>query len=243
MRALIVADIHSNLEALKAVLDDVGRRDGFDQVWCLGDVVGYGPDPGPCIDLLQQHDLLCISGNHDQAAIGKISTEEFNAYAAAAAHWTKIQLSADHASFLACLPEVESWGEFTLVHGSLRYPIWEYLLNQYAALATFSLLKSSYCLVGHSHIPFLCREKDSVALFGPFVEDEDETLGQERLIVNPGGVGQPRDGDPRPSYALYDSDAGTITRRRVTYDIALTQEKMRRASLPDYLIQRLSHGR
>ena len=244
MRALIVADIHSNLEALQAVMEDASQRGGgFDAVWCLGDVVGYGPDPGPCIDLLRTHDLLCVAGNHDHAAIGKIGVEEFNPYAAAAARWTAAQLKAGHVSYLSNLSEVERCGDFTLVHGSLREPIWEYLVNQYAALDTFSRLESPYCLVGHSHIPFLCAERDSVAAFGPFVEDQPTALGPQRLIVNPGGVGQPRDGDPRPSYAIYDSDTATIARYRVTYEIAVTQEKMRRAGLPDYLIQRLSHGR
>ena len=243
VRALILSDIHSNLEALQAVLEDTARRGGFDVVWCLGDLVGYGPDPGPCIDLLGEHDLVCIVGNHDHAAIGKMGLEEFNAYAAAAARWTTAQLEDHHVSFLSNLREVERCGDFTLVHGSLRYPLWEYLVNQYSALDTFNRLESPYCLVGHSHIPFVCAEMDSVAAFGPFEEDQAVALGPQRLIINPGGVGQPRDGDPRPSYALYDGDAATVTRHRVDYDVATTQEKMRRAGLPDYLIQRLSHGR
>ncbi len=243
MRALIVSDIHSNLEALQGVLGDANRRGGFDMVWCLGDVVGYGPDPGPCIELLRQQDLVCVVGNHDYAAIGKIGVEEFNTYAAQAVRWTAAQLCKDQADFLGGLAEVERKGNFTLVHGSLRDPVWEYLVGQYAAVDTFGRLETPYCLVGHSHIPLLCTKMGSMAAFSPFVEDEAVKLGQQRMIINPGGVGQPRDGDPRPSYVLYDSDSGTLTRHRVTYDIAITQEKMRRVGLPDYLIQRLSHGR
>ena len=243
MRALIISDVHSNLEALQAVLQDAQRRGGFDSVWCLGDLVGYGPDPGPCIDLLLQYDLQCVAGNHDHAAIGKLGVEEFNSYAADAALWTGTQLEQPHTGFLAGLPLSLRQGEFTLVHGSLREPLWEYVVNSYAALDTFARMDTRYCLVGHSHIPFICGESGDTAAFSPFEEGQPLSLGVQRLIVNPGGVGQPRDGDPRPSYVLGDLDAGTLTRFRVTYEIETTQEKMRRAGLPQYLADRLSHGR
>ena len=242
MRALIVADVHSNLEALEAVMTDASQREGFDTVWSLGDVVGYGPDPGPCIDLLRSHDLVCVAGNHDFAAIGKIGTDEFNPFAAAAARWTASQLKSDHVSYLANLAKVERCENFILVHGSLRDPIWEYLVGQLAALDSFSRLESSYCLVGHSHMPFLCVEMESDVDFRSFVEGKSTALGPNRMIINPGSVGQPRDGDPRSSYAIYDNYTGTIVRYRVTYDISVTQEKMRRAGMPNYLVQRLSKG-
>ena len=256
MRALILSDIHSNLEALQAVMADARARGGFQSVWCLGDTVGYGPDPDACLDLLRPsaeglrpdasglrgHDLRIVAGNHDHAAVGKMGVEEFNDAAAAAARWTAGQLSPAHAAFLAGLPLVITQAPFTLVHGSLRDPLWEYLISTEAALGTLKRLTTRFCLVGHSHIPFICRENGGSPQFVEFTEDEVFSLGAERWIINPGSVGQPRDRDSRPSYAIYDSQAGTVERHRVAYPIAKTQEKMRRAGLPLPLIQRLDHG-
>ena len=242
MRALILSDIHSNLEAFRAVLDDVGGRGGFDQVWCLGDTVGYGPDPGECIELLKRHNYIGIVGNHDLAAAGKLSTDDFYSHARLAALWTASQLGPEQAEFLTSLPEILQSGHFTLVHGSLRLPLMEYLVSTEAAIGTFRLLETPFCLVGHSHIPFVCRKEGSQCSFEPFPEEQAVYMGEERLIINPGGVGQPRDGDPRPSYALYDSDEGTMRRYRVSYEITVTQEKMRRAGLPEALIRRLDFG-
>ena len=242
MRALIVSDLHSNLEAFRAVLADVATRGGFGEVWCLGDTVGYGPDPVETIELLKQHDHISVVGNHDLAAVGRLSTRDFNSHAAQAAHWTASQPSQPRVQFLSELPEVVRRGDFTLLHGSLRYPVMEYLISIESAIGTFKLLESPFCLVGHSHIPFICREEDSGCSFEPFPEGEAILLGNERLIINPGGVGQPRDRDPRPSYAVYDSDEGTIQRHRVSYEIPATQEKMRLAGLPEWLILRLDMG-
>ena len=242
MRALILSDIHSNLEALQAVLQDATARGGFDELWCLGDMVGYGPDPERCLDLLRQHHCVAVAGNHDLAAVGMLSTEDFNSNARFAARWTAQQLAEKHIGFLSSLPEVVRRGDFTLVHGSLRMPVLEYLISAEAALGTFRLLESPYCLVGHTHIPFICREAGGECSFEPFSEDEPVRLGSERLIINPGGVGQPRDGDPRPSYAIYDAHTATMQRHRVTYEIAATQEKTRREGLPEPLIVRLDQG-
>jgi len=244
MRILVVSDIHSNLEALTAVVEDAGRDGAIDELWCLGDTVGYGPDPGECIRLVREFpNYVCIAGNHDLAAIGKMGTEEFNYAAAHAAHWTAAQLSSEEAGFLGDLPLVVGMGKFTLVHGSLRSPVWEYLMSAEAAEATFQRMTTPYCLVGHSHIPFLCVEGGERGGFGPFPLDTKVGLGEDRLIINPGGVGQPRDGDSRPSYVIYDSEAESVERRRVAYDISATQEKMRRAGLPAPLIDRLEYGR
>ena len=244
MRALIVADIHSNLEALLAILEDVGSRGGFDEVWCMGDVVGYGPNPTECIEILRSHDAACVAGNHDLAAVGKLSTAEFNDNAARAAIWTGKQLSSEDATFLSSLPQVAYREDFTIVHGSLRDPVWEYLVSDPAAKVTFELLETRFCLVGHSHIPFLRREGLDFELF---TEDVPVNISKdddgERIIINPGGVGQPRDGDPKPSYAIYDGGRATLQRHRVTYDISVTQEKMHKADLPEHLITRLNYGR
>ena len=242
MRALILSDIHSNLEALTTVMDDAAGREGFDVVWCLGDLVGYGPDPRACVQLIRRYDLLSVAGNHDLAAVGKRSADDFNYAAKAAIHWTASQLSDVETDFLANLPFVITAQPFTLVHGSLRAPVDEYPLEQDSALATLNLMQTPFCLVGHSHLPFICRENGGSPVFIQFTEDEVYSLGEERLIINPGCVGQPRDRDPRPSYAIYDSTVETIQRHRVTYSIETTQEKMRKANLPEYLIERLNHG-
>ena len=242
MRALVLADIHSNLEALTAVTDDASSRDGFDVIWCLGDTVGYGPDPGPCLNLLRSYEFVAVAGNHDYAAVGKRDADDFNYAAKAAILWTSGQLSNEECEFLADLPTVATSGQFTLVHGSLRDHLNEYLMAPESALATLEIMQTQFCLVGHSHYPFICCENGGSPEFLQFTEDEIRSLGDERLIINPGGVGQPRDRDPRPSYAIYDDQGMTIQRHRVTYDVQLTQGKMRKAELPDYLIERLNHG-
>lgn len=246
MRSLILADVHANLEALNAVLAGAQGRGGFEEIWCLGDTVGYGPDPGACLDLIRSHRFSMVAGNHDHAAVGLRSISDFNQDAKASAQWTAGQLSQDEVEFLSGLPLSTKAGSFTLVHGSLRDPLGEYLLDQDSALATFALLKTAGCLVGHSHIPFFCVGSSGKADFLDFGCGEPISVpGPENggnCIINPGGVGQPRDRDPRPSYAVYDSQANTIERHRVTYDIKKTQDKMRLAGLPQPLIVRLDHG-
>lgn len=243
MRALIVADVHSNLAALQAVLDDCARRGGFDRVWCLGDAVGYGPDPEECLSLLRGQGAAFVAGNHDLGVAGVVDLGDFNDAAAEACIWTAGRLAAGDIAFLSALPEVAHEDDFTLVHGSLRRPVWEYLVNEDAALATFRLMETRFCLVGHSHTPFVCRERGRGCEFEAFPEGEPVVFGVDRLILNPGSVGQPRDGDPRASYAVYDSDSGAITHSRAEYDIAATQARMRLAGLPEMLAERLSFGR
>lgn len=242
MRALILSDVHANLEALETVLEDARNRGGFDAIWCLGDLVGYGPDPSPCLERLRSYDLLAVAGNHDRAATGKISGEDFNSAAYAAMVWTGQQLSAEEVEFLNQLPEVAAAEPFTLVHGSLREPLLEYLVNAPAAVGTFGLMSTRFCLVGHSHYPFICLENQGNPSFEEFVVDQEFRLGGDRWIINPGSVGQPRDQDPRSSYALYDDGEQLLYHYRVAYDIPKTQEKMRRAGLPEGLILRLDQG-
>ncbi|MBC8280800.1 MAG: metallophosphoesterase family protein [Chloroflexi bacterium] len=242
MRALILSDIHANLEALEAVIADAQNRGGFDAIWSLGDTVGYGPDPAACLDRIREFELVAVAGNHDHAAIGLIDAAEFNDAAKAATDWTAGQLDSEQRDFLASMPFVSVQEPFTLVHGSLRDPIVEYLLDRNSAVGTLALLETSYCIVGHSHIPFICSEIGGEPEFFDFPEDESVELTDARTIINPGGVGQPRDRDPRPSYAIYDSGDKHLKRHRVTYDIAKTQKKMRAADLPTRLIDRLDHG-
>ncbi|MEK7777580.1 MAG: metallophosphoesterase family protein [Chloroflexota bacterium] len=243
MKALILGDIHGNLEAFQAVLGHAARMEGFQEVWCLGDVVGYGPDPGACVDLLQEQSPVTVAGNHDRAAVGLLGLDEFNPYAAEACRWTASKLSETQKTYLRGLPLVLTQGPFTLVHGSLRDPVWEYLLDAEAAQATLALLQTRRCLVAHSHIPFLCRDGSPYPLFERLPEAKPMPLGQGRAVVNPGSVGQPRDGDPRAAYILYDADAGSVTLHRVEYEIRATQRKMAEARLPAPLIMRLPLGR
>ena len=244
MRAAIFTDIHSNLEAFQAVLQDAARQGGFDELWCLGDVVGYGPNPKECIALLKKHSHVAVAGNHDLAAIGKIDTSFFNPYAAKAALWTRGQLTEEDVDYIKELPLQAVKGDFTLAHGSPRDPVWEYVLSEAVALANLEHFQTPFCIVGHSHMPFICEMEETSlrCVFRQFPEEVPIELGRGRLIINPGGVGQPRDGNPKSSYAIYDSSQNTICHYRVTYPIEETQEKMRRAGLPPKLIARLSHG-
>lgn len=241
MRIAIVSDIHSNLMALEAVLADAGA---VDEIWSPGDIVGYGPNPNECIDLLRQLKAVSVAGNHDWAAIGRLSTDDFNPDAANAANWTASRLTAENRCYLEELPLTEQRGEFTLVHGTLRHPVWEYLLSTEEAAATLALLKTRYCLVGHTHCPLVFLERGaekSVAFFTPSPESPI-TLATERLILNPGSVGQPRDGIALASYLLLDRELSTAQIRRVPYHVERTQELMRSLNLPPRLWQRLSYG-
>ena len=243
MRILIVSDIHSNLEAFESVLDDADGRGGFDEIWSLGDLVGYGPDPAAVIDALRERPHRAVVGNHDLAAIGELSLDSFNDYAAAANRWTADALDDDRRRYLSGQPRTLEIDEFTLAHGSPRDPIWEYVVSPRAAAANFNYFDTYRCLVGHSHVPFICRPDERAgALFMRPPFGTPYPLEDDRFIINPGSVGQPRDRDARASYAVYDSDGETLTHYRVEYDIPTTQDKMRSVGLPAFLIDRLAYG-
>jgi predicted phosphodiesterase len=241
MRILLISDIHANLVALDTVLAQAAP---FERIWCLGDVVGYGPEPNACIRRLRSFDLLCIAGNHDWAALGKLDLEEFNPDARRAAIWTQEQLTVESLEWLGALPErVPTQAvQFTLVHGSPRYPIWEYVLTPAVARTNFDFFDTPICLIGHTHVPVVYREHDWTATAEQLVENSPIALVQDRMMINPGSVGQPRDGDARAAYALIDLDVLTLTHYRVEYDIAATQAKMEQSNLPARLITRLSYG-
>jgi diadenosine tetraphosphatase ApaH/serine/threonine PP2A family protein phosphatase len=244
VKALIVSDIHSNLEAFESVITDAENRGGFDEIWSLGDLVGYGPEPGAVIELMREFKHNAVVGNHDLASIDKLSLESFNTHAKAANLWTASRLTDDQKEYLGQQPQRLELGEFSLVHGSPRDPVWEYVVSNSAAVASFNHFDTYRCLVGHSHIPFICRPTGAdVAEFRAPTLDNAVRLNNDRMIINPGGVGQPRDGDPRASYAVYDSVDETITHHRTEYDIPTTQEKMREYDLPEFLIDRLAFGR
>ena len=247
MRVAVLSDIHANLAALEAVLAHATAAEALDEVWALGDLVGYGPRPSDCLALLREQRLLAVPGNHDLAAIGAIDTREFNAAAAQANRWTATQLSEDDQTFLRELPRTAVREPFSLAHGSMHDPVWEYVITALAALHQFAAMETQYGFVGHTHIPLVIPEAaDAASTLGRVVEPKDEyeqPLGDARLILNPGSVGQPRDGDPRAAYAIYDDETRVVSFHRVPYDIARTQREMRAAGLPQSLILRLQHGR
>lgn len=241
MRYLVISDIHANLVALEAVLQDAAGE--WEQIWCLGDIVGYGPDPNGCVELLRQQEHLSLSGNHDWAVLGKLDIESFNSEARNAIRWTQNTISQENRDYLSELPAMQIIEPFTLVHASPRQPIWEYLLDEGAATQNFLLLNTPYCFVGHTHTPVIFTETTlgtSEASYPAY--NESILLGEQRLIINPGSVGQPRDSDPRAAYGLLDSDALTWEHRRVTYNVEETQARMRSHGLPYRLIARLELG-
>ena len=252
MRHLIISDIHSNLAAFEAVLANAGS---FDRVWCLGDVVGYGPDPDECVELLRGLPHVCVVGNHDWATLGKMDTDDFNPDARKACQWTSEQLSSSNMKYLETLPESLCEGDFTLVHGSPRHSVWEYILYPSVAEANFEYFDTRFCLVGHTHVPIIYRRRvagpgrgnsgQACDTLAPSLNDP-RALGEHRLIINPGSVGQPRDGDPRASYAILDSGDQlndlTVEYRRVSYSVETTQARMVDRDLPVRLIMRLGYG-
>ncbi|MCC6173751.1 MAG: metallophosphoesterase family protein [Chloroflexi bacterium] len=243
MRIGVISDVHANLIALEAVLSAIQP---IDQLWCLGDIVGYGPQPNDCVDLLvSQPKFLAVAGNHDYAAIGRIGIEAFNRFAALAAQWTAEQLRPTVREYLAALPTLTSSGEFTLAHGSPRGPLWEYILNARTAQANFEHFHGPFCLVGHTHVPAVFTLDPAGDVQAHRVAGEAEvSLARPgwRFILNPGGVGQPRDGDPRAAFLVVDTERATATWRRVSYDVERTQRLMRRVHLPDRLADRLAQG-
>ncbi|MGA3094592.1 MAG: metallophosphoesterase family protein [Dehalococcoidales bacterium] len=242
MRCAILADIHSNATALMAVLEDADRRGGVDELWCLGDIVGYGPDPHRCLEILRQFKCVGVCGNHDLAAIEKTGLASFDPDAAQAIRWTMRQISTEDALFLSRLqPRVEK-DEFTLVHGSPRQPVWEYMVSLSSARENFPCFSTPYCLVGHTHIPMGFKKESAAISALPLSENIGQVLGKASLILNPGSVGQPRDNDPRASYATLDSDSGIFRLHRVPYDVAAVRERMWGCGLPVRLASRLEHG-
>ena len=195
MRCLILSDIHSNLEALKAVLADAGA---VDEIWCLGDVVGYGPDPNECVELLRSQSHRSIAGNHDWATLGKLDLRDFNSDARKASLWNRETLTPSNLAYLEALPETLVEGQFTLAHGSPRHPIWEYVIYATTAHASFGHFETPFCLVGHTHTPVVFRliidEDREYCEELPPSPDGPLDLGPERALINPGSVGQPRDG-------------------------------------------------
>ena len=243
MRVAVVSDVHANLPALEAVLAEVDAA-GVDEVWCLGDVVGYGPDPGPCVDIIRDRCAVSLAGNHDLGAIGAIPIDDFNPYAAEANLWTGSVLSGADRAWLGSLRTRD--GAAGRDAGAWKPPragvgirpvgtAWRWRAS--------SCFETQWCLVGHSHVPMVIVEPAPGGKLDAFAGSPGPVEPPGRAIINPGSVGQPRDGDPRAAYAILDLEGKTATFCRAAYDVAQVQERMRKAGLPSYLIDRLERGR
>jgi predicted phosphodiesterase len=242
MRVVLLSDIHANLAALEAVLG-AAEAAGCNAAWHLGDVVGYGPQPNEVVARLRELGAPGVMGNHDAAAAGLIGLAEFNDFAAEAARWTARAVGEATREYLAGLPRRLEQDGVTLVHGTLRDPVWEYLTTYEAAAEHFAMQETLWSVVGHTHLPLAVF--DDGEGFEVVVPEDGMVLelGERRACLNPGGVGQPRDGDPRSAYAILDLDERTISFHRVAYDIAATQRLMVEAGLPQRLVSRLAAGR
>ncbi len=242
MRILVMSDIHANYTALTAVLKEAGE---VDETWCLGDLVGYGPDPNAVVEEMRDiKNLICLLGNHDVAAIGKMPLETFNGDARKSLMHHEKVLSASNLDYLNSLPsKTKVRGEATMAHGSPRDPLWEYILNTLSARLNFEHFDTPWCFVGHSHIQcmFALDEKNDRVTLEQVKPDITIQL-HPKLILNPGSVGQPRDRDPRAAFAIYDTEARTWTPRRAEYNIAEVQERIRAAGLPEKHAARIAEG-
>jgi predicted phosphodiesterase len=238
-RVAVISDVHANRHALDAVLTAI-EESGADEIWCLGDLVGYGPQPNECCLAVAARAELCLAGNHDLVVLGSLPIHDFAGDAAAAARWTQSVLSDDSRAFLAGLPSSARRDGVELFHGSARDPVWEYVLSEEAAWWTFQATTEPLVLVGHSHVP-LAISFDGDGLAGGLAEAGDDIdLEGRRWLLNPGSVGQPREGDPRAAYLILDGLHARF--HRIEYDVERTQTEMREQGLPEALAARLSAG-
>lgn len=242
MRIALISDVHSNQVALEAVLAALPPHD---QLWCLGDTIGYGPRPNECLALVRERATQVLTGNHDLASLGVISLVDFNSLARQANEWNNRQLKPDLRAYLRERPEkITTEPDVTLAHASPRDPIWEYIDSIPIARANFAHFSTRLCLVGHTHVPMLVELDQGGQMQFGHMQHGEVSLHQpgSRYIVNPGSVGQPRDGNPEAAYAIWDTDAATIEFRRIGYDVGATQKQMLHAGLPVLLAERLAYG-
>jgi predicted phosphodiesterase len=236
----VVSDVHSNLAALEAVLAAIDAAPP-DEIWCLGDVVGYGPRPNECCEIVESRANVCLGGNHDLAVRGTIDLDEFRGDAADAARWTRDVLTDGARAFLDRLEPQDERDGVALYHGSARDPVWEYVLSEEAAAATLAVSPRPLVLVGHSHVALEIAWGDDL-LTGGLAPAGTTVEARGRVLLNPGSVGQPRDGDPRAAYLLLDLERKRASFHRTDYDVERTQAEMRAVGLPEALAARLTHG-
>jgi predicted phosphodiesterase len=240
MKYAIIADIHANLEALTSILEDARAQNPTHYV-CLGDVVGYNANPKECLKIIREMNIPCVKGNHDEYCSMDEQLEGFNPNAAEAVHWTRRQLTTEDREWLRDLKYTKMVANFTIVHATLDAPQrWGYVFDKLQAAASFPYQTTPVCFFGHTHVP-VAFMRDTVVRGGTFSKFKVDPA--KKYFVNVGAVGQPRDNNPKAAYVIYDVDAGTIELRRVDYDIAAAQAKIREAGLPERLAERLEFGK
>lgn len=242
MQIALISDIHANRQALEAVLADIATT-GAVETWCLGDLVGYGAEPDACVELTREHAAICLSGNHDLAVTGELPLDEFSRGAEIAARWTQEVMDPANVAWLRGLQPLDEDRSIGLYHGSPRDPVWEYVLSSLLAELCLDAQSHRICAVGHSHVALSFVRRDGELATGEPRRDGDELdLSEGEWLLNPGSVGQPRDGDRRAAWMLLDLDARTASWRRVDYDVGAAAAAIRAARLPDSLAERLSYG-
>lgn len=242
MRIALLSDVHGNLPAFQAVLADVESAE-VQETWCLGDLVGYGAEPDGCVDMARDHCDLCLAGNHDLVVAGEIGIGDFSPSAGAAARWTQENISEESLAFLRGLQPMEAGREIGLYHASPRDPVWEYVLSGWQAEECMDAMEPRVGAVGHSHVALWFHRDGDAEVEGAQAPGGDERdISTGRWILNPGGVGQPRDGDPRAAWLLLDTEAWTAHWRRVDYPIDEAASAIEQAGLPRVLAERLYNG-
>jgi diadenosine tetraphosphatase ApaH/serine/threonine PP2A family protein phosphatase len=242
MRVAIATDIHGNRHAFEAVID-AAERDGAEELWCLGDLVGYGGDPDASVELARRHCSVCLAGNHDLAVVEVLSLEEFSRGAALAARWTREVITPETREFLLSLKPEGSAQGVGLFHASPRDPVWEYVLSGLTAELCFDVTDFRVSLIGHSHVALsFDRQEGSPASGTTRKEGTELDVAVGQWLINPGSTGQPRDGDPRAAWLMLDTERQIAIYQRAEYDIAGAQAAIRAARLPDSLAERLQYG-
>lgn len=240
MKYALIADIHANLEALQVVLAD-SREQKCTHYACLGDIVGYNANPKECLNMIRDMGMPCVKGNHDEYCSVENDLEGFNPHAMEAINWTRQQLNQDDYNWLRDLKYIRLVASFSIVHATLDGPQrWGYVFDKLAAAASFTYQNTSVCFFGHTHVP-VAFIRDNVVRGGTYSKFKIEP--GRKYFINVGSVGQSRDGVAKATYATYDLDEGVIELRRLDYDIATTQAKIRAAGLPERLAERLAHGK
>ncbi|HET9103898.1 MAG TPA: metallophosphoesterase family protein [Solirubrobacteraceae bacterium] len=242
MRTAVISDVHGNRHALEAVLEAIAATE-CQELWCLGDLVGYGADPDACVDLARKHAAICLAGNHDLGVTGAIALEQFSRGAALAATWTQRTITAETRAYLESLSPSNLDEAVGLFHASPRDPVWEYVLSPLQAELCFDVMEPRIALIGHSHVALsFSRYPGQPATGETRPADTEIALMAGEWLLNPGSVGQPRDGDPRAAWLELDLDSGRARYHRVEYDIAGAMAAIRAAKLPDSLAERLEYG-
>ena len=242
MRIALLSDVHGNLPAFEAVLADVDDA-GVEEIWCLGDLVGYGAEPNGCVELARERCDLCLAGNHDLVVTGEIDLGDFSSSAAAAAQWTRDTIDAEALEFLRSLKPQADDRDIGLYHASPRDPVWEYVLSTWQADECMDLMKKRVGAVGHSHVALWFKRSGEGNVDGAPAEGGlEQDLAEGDWLLNPGAVGQPRDGDPRAAWLLLDTEGWSADWRRVEYEIDRAAEAIEEAGLPSVLGQRLYTG-